>query len=192
MRALSSSRGPSSTSSMDASGLAACFARARYSVFRLEAQPAYDVPTEADAIAAFTDGRPLPERSVRTNGYLQLVAAARQRGVTWTRVRVVDEPLTDYQRFQLAVYPGSVEAGENVLIAGRGVLHGLAAPVTDFWMIDAGHWGQRVIAMHYTPTGVFTGLRRVRHVAPWRKLADIAISHAIPLDQFLAGRQAAR
>ena len=57
-----------------------CFDDFRSSAFRLETLQRYDVPAEADRIAAFREHRPLPERSPRTSPFLRRIADDHGRG----------------------------------------------------------------------------------------------------------------
>jgi hypothetical protein len=110
----------------------ALFDTFHHTVARLEALPAYDVGgQEAVRIQAFREGRPRPLRSVATDPWLARIAVSTiTAGKRWTRVRVVDEPLTEYQRYQLTSHQESQAAGERVLIAPRSAV-GDVGP--DFW-----------------------------------------------------------
>src|SRR5215472_6361562 len=120
-----------------------CFSRFRSSAFRLEALPAYAVSGEAERIEAWRDGRARPERSVRTSGYLRDVAANVLAGLERTRVRIVDHPLSEYCRYQMAGYIESAAAGEQIRIVVRNggseqSTPGLDSVVNDFWFFDMG------------------------------------------------------
>ena len=79
------------------------FDRFTRTVFRLETLQDYTAPGEAERVEAFRCGRPRPERSVRTSPWLARIAVATvTEAKRWQRVRVVEEPLTGYTRYQLA------------------------------------------------------------------------------------------
>lgn len=82
----------------------------------METRQSYDVPAEADRVRAFREGRPIPSPPT---GWLQPVRDAVAAGKRMGRVHVVDEPLSDYLRFVLAVYRENAAAG-RVLGYGRG------------------------------------------------------------------------
>jgi hypothetical protein len=90
--------------------------------------------------AAFVRGAPRPVRSVRTNPYLQRVAVTTAAGKRWLRVRTIDDPLTEGQRYGL---PGLVEsqaAGEGIVLIPRTALVRIASTfgeVSDAWLFDA-------------------------------------------------------
>jgi uncharacterized protein DUF6879 len=164
----------------------ALFDSFRLSVFRLEALPAY-AGEEDDRLHAFYAGRPLPERSVRTEPWLARIALTTiTEHKTWTRVRVVDEPMTDFQRYQMEPYKESQAAGEQIRIVTRAEL-GDTGP--DFWLLDAGTPHARGVVMHYSPDYRWLGADLVTdHVTlgalAWRR--DFALNRSMPLNEFLA------
>lgn len=155
------------------------------SIARLEALPAYAVGgAEKERIDAYHAGRPRPLRNVVTDPWLARIA---HRTMTdhaqWKRLRVVDEPLTDYQHYQLASYRESQAVGEQVRIARRSDV-GDTGP--DFWLFD----DRRVVVMHYRPDG---SLDR-RELREDRATIDACTATlervdavAVPLNEFLAG-----
>lgn len=158
------------------------------SVARLEALPAYAVGgAEADRLRAFRDGLPRPLRSVRTDPWLARIAVSTiTNGKSWTRVRVVDEPMTDYQRYQLQSYRESQAVGEQVRIVPRS---GAGEVGTDFWLFD--EYGERPLAvlMHYNADG---SLDRRELVDRPNRVAELAArmhridDRAVSLNEFLA------
>jgi hypothetical protein len=147
------------------------------SAFRLEQLQAYQVPSEVDALAAWRgDGSLHPNEA-----WCRTIRAARSRGASMRRVRVVVEPLSDYVRWELAVMRWSVEAGEDirVLVADR---IGARPAGPDFWLFD----DQTGVLMAYDAGGRFGGGRPAGDLAPLRELRDRAWSAATPLVAFLA------
>lgn len=118
------------------------------SIIRLEARPAYAIGGDEQArIDAYRAGRPRPLRNVVTDPWLARIAHRTiNDGARWKRLRVVDEPLTDYQRYQLASHRESQAVGEEVRIARRSDVGDIGP---DFWLLD----DQRVVVMHYRPDG---------------------------------------
>jgi hypothetical protein len=157
-------------------------------VFRLEALPVYDVGgADAERFTAFREGRPLPVRSVRTNPWLARIAVSTVTGgKAWSRVRVVDSPLSDYQRYQLEAYRESQAAGEEILLAARSAVGELGP---DFWLFDGGTPAARAALMHYTRDGKFQGFDLIEDRDELAKLQQVrtkAVAHAVPLNAFLA------
>jgi len=170
--------------------LDACFDRFRESAFRLETLPAYAVGgAEAERIAAFSEGRPRPERSVRTSPWLARMAVTTAAGKRWQRVRILDEPLTEYQCYQLASYTESAACGEEIRIAVRNSRPALAAMPQDFWLFDAGTPGAFAVLLDYDSAGRFTGAQMqdgAEAVLEYRAVADWAARYSVPLNEFLA------
>lgn len=159
------------------------------SAFRLEVLPTYAVGgAEAERIAAHREGRPRPERSVRTSPWLARIACTTARdGRTWMRLRVVDDPLTDYQHYQLESYRESQAAGEQVRLVRRDALPP-DADVVDFWLFDMGTEHARAVELHYTPHGAFERFESLDHaqVAKRAIWARDLFDTAEPLNAFLA------
>lgn len=169
-----------------------CFSAFRFSAVRLETLPAYAVADEAARIAAWREGRPRPERSVRTSDYLREVAQDVIWGKERRRIRVIDLPMSEYARYQMTGYMESAAAGEEIRVAVRhggsraaqSDLDGMA----DFWLFDSGTEHARGVLMDYDEAARFTGSRAAGPVeleaceAMW----DVAARHAVALNEFLA------
>lgn len=159
------------------------------SVVRLEALPSYAVGgAEAERLRAFRDGLPRPLRSVRTDPWLARIAVSTvTNGKSWTRVRVIDEPMTDYQRYQLQSFREAQAVGEQVRIIPRSSAGDVG---TDFWLFDE-HGGRPLaVLMHYHPDG---SLDRRELVGQPTRVAELAArlhridDHAESLNEFLVG-----
>lgn len=74
------------------------------SAFGLETLRACAVPGEEDRLRAFRLGLPRPERPVRTSRWLRRIAATTAAGKSWHRVRVLDRPLSEDERYRLLGY----------------------------------------------------------------------------------------
>lgn len=178
---------------MSSDVLDACFRDSRVSAVRLETLPAYYVAGEAERIAAWREGRPRPERSVRTNAYLREVAADVLAGRDRVRIRVVDHPLSDYLRYQFAGYVESAAAGEEIRIAvrqggTRAAQRDLADAGPDCWVFDRGADTERVVVLYYDAAGRYQGAELAGPVVAAECLAqlDWAAMHAVPLNEYLA------
>jgi hypothetical protein len=148
------------------------------SAFRLETLPAYSMPQEADMLAAFCRGQEvkLPE----DHPWPQLVRGATQTGRTMQRVRVVSHPLTDYLRFELSLFPRSVEAGEDVRVAVLDDHPELQVCEHDFWSFD----DQVVVVLEYDNTGRFLGTRIEQDLIHYRQLRELALSCSMELSAY--------
>ncbi|MBA3906733.1 MAG: hypothetical protein H0X35_08650 [Pseudonocardiales bacterium] len=172
---------------MRAEEFSALFDAASHSVFRLETLQTYAVPADDASLTAFRTGTPRPERSVSTSPWLRRVAATTIAGVAWSRVRVVEHPLTEYTRWELLAYVESQAVGEQVHMVARSDVGDLGP---DFWLLDAGTPMARAVLMHYTPDGELVNRELVTDVDTVADLAarrDVALTaEAISLNAFLA------
>jgi hypothetical protein len=169
-----------------------CFRSFRHSALRLETLPVYAVSGEAERIQAWREGRARPERSVRTSEYLREVATNVLAGRERTRVRIVDHPLSEYCRYQMAAYIESAAAGEQIRIVVRGGGSNQAGQdldiVDDFWFFDQGTEHERAVLPHYDAKGAPTGahLATEPELASCRKLWAIAYKHSVHINEYLA------
>jgi hypothetical protein len=169
------------------SELESCFARFTASAFRLETLRNYAVPAEDARFAAFRQGQPMPERSVRTSPWLQQIAATTAAGKSWHRVHVMDHPLSEYERFELACYVESAAAGEEIRIADRAAHPGLASLTRDFWLFDSATDRPFVALMDYDHAGHYTGAEISDDPAVVSQCeADrrLAREHSVPLNAY--------
>jgi hypothetical protein len=168
-----------------------------HTAFRLEQRESYNVDAEAERIAAFHNGTPRPERSIRTNPWLARIARTTVAGARWRRLRVLDEPLTDYQRYQVlgGSYAESQTAGDETLIILRSVaapwlrFAGGARKVGDGWVFDLGEPTEAVVALDYTDEGRPIGPRIVDDPAERAAMLSVAselVLDATPLAEYLA------
>lgn len=176
---------------MSAGDFDAYFDRFNSTVTRLETLPAYDVGgEEAARIQAWRDGRPRPERSVRTSPWVARIAVTTvTAGKSWTRVRVLDDPLTDYQRYQLPGYVEGQAAGERIFLARRADVDDAGE---DFWLFDSDSDDAFALVMSYDDGGRWLGFEHVDDpeatAALVRRLVAVQ-SRAVPLNVFLARAQ---
>lgn len=144
------------------------------SAFRLEALPTYSVPEEADMLAAFRRGEAvLPDN----HPWPKLVAGISAAGKTIQRVRIVSDPPTDYERFELSLYPHSAEAGEDIRVTDDPSLR-----YADFWLFD----DEAVFVMRYDNTGGFLGTDVPNDVVTYRHIRDLVWEYSVPLAKFTA------
>lgn len=107
------------------------------------------------------------------------VAAGRRR----YRVLVVDRPLTEYLRYELAAFADNVAAGEEIFVILREADPRLADLTEDFWMFD-----KRLVAImqyddEHRPLGPAEPTEPVETYVAQR---DLALNHAVPLHQWVA------
>lgn len=158
-----------------------------HSAWRFEQQRAYVIDYEEDQFAAFVDGDPRPPtENPGLAAWLDLVKAKTSAGKTVSRVRIVDEPMTDYQRWLQWVERWNREAGEDIQYTTRayaersGLLPCLGGG--DCWLLD----DSQLVLFTYDDRGAETGMevlvdepelaeaRRVRELATAVALAEQA------------------
>jgi hypothetical protein len=167
---------------MDANDIGRMADRAT-NLFRLETLPVYDVGEEADDFAAWQRGtRILP--ALETDEWLQKIRNTTAAGACWSRVRILDYPLTDYSEFELYGYQANAAAGEHISVADRAWSPELANLRDDFWMFD-----DIVVRMVYDETGRFLYAEQPPSQARFHGIRSTAVRHSVPLPAFLAAHE---
>ncbi|MFE5586717.1 DUF6879 family protein [Kitasatospora sp. NPDC056531] len=122
---------------------------ARRTAVHLEMRDVYGV---ADETADFEEFRQsgsidLDPDSEGWAGWVPLVRETVGRGVVMRRARIVSEPVTDYIRWEHALTPVNIAAGEQVRWLPRRLASDIPLPGNDLWLID-----DRLVLFHW-----FTG-----------------------------------
>lgn len=154
---------------------------------RVESLQHYVVPGDEERQQAFREGRPLPERPGK-KATLELIANAAATGRRMWRLHVVDQPLSEYVRYELeAAYPENVTAGEGVWIADRSSHSALDAIRRDFVLFDPDTDHGSVVWYDYTPEGQLIGYTQGTpdDVRVCSQQLATARAHAVPLAEFL-------
>jgi hypothetical protein len=171
------------------------FTRFLHTAYRLETLPFYDVGDigqEAERFRAFREGAPIPERSVRTDPWMARIALSTlTEGKQWQRVRVVDDPLTEFERYELLSLAEAQAVGDRNFVVSREV----AGPtLPEAWIFDSGTPDAHAVVMEYDDAGAWLGARHVGAdmnvygkelyviEAAWRRTLRLAV----PLNEYLA------
>jgi hypothetical protein len=152
--------------------------------FRLELQPTYLEPSEQDTVAKFLAGRPEPPIEVEgLRAWFDQVAHLTSTGRSVERVRVHEDPPTDYQRWERWIGTWNAAAGETIRYMTRDQAHDVgllpAAGEADWWLLDSG----RLIIMRFDDQGhrihneLVTDPEIVAQARTWR---DLAIRYSVP------------
>lgn len=143
----------------------------RDTAWRWEAQPVFTIADEQPDLQRFLRGEPEPLG--HNEDWHHQIKEWAQAGKRISRVRLLAEPVTDYQRYQLAWgIPGNVAAGEEVRILTKDHAVGLDLPDQDFWIFD----NHRVVFLNFDQAG---------------RLVDRELVDRPDLDLFLSWRDAA-
>ena len=157
-----------------------------HTLFRLELQPVYLESSEDDLFAAFLRDEAIPPTTQPQlrNWYTQ-VSRHIGAGKRIERVRVQEDPPTDYQRFERWLDKWNREAGEVMRYMTRARAHAVgllpAAGGTDWWLIDS----SSLIVMHFDGQGhrirneLVTDPAVVVQACMWR---DLAVHHSVLAD----------
>jgi hypothetical protein len=159
------------------------FTSVRRSWFRLETRQHYDAISERDSFAAFLRGQPI---DTTPGPWQQMIRGHVAAGRHLSRVHVVEEPLSDYIRYELEVYAPNAEAGEDVrLIVVPSGTWPTGVPRQDYWLFDDEHLWH----MDYDADDAFQAARLIDDPAvvdQHRQWRDTALAQSIPLAQYAA------
>jgi hypothetical protein len=158
------------------------------SAHRLEVHQRYVVIEDEPRMRAFLAGRPLPPPGPAKHATIEVLTRLHRQGKRLGRVHVIDRPLTDYLRYELAVYRENVDAGEGVAIVERSTNARLAELRRDFAIFDGGTERAQVIWLDYDSEGHLLGYEHSDDpnvtAACWRQYR-LAESLAMSLDDFM-------
>jgi hypothetical protein len=158
-----------------------------HSAWRLETYDTYHLDYEATDFQQFLAGRSAPPTEISWwRPWLDMVTAMTREGKRVGRVRILAEPPTDYQRWELWAAPWHAQAGEQIGYLTRTQANALGLPTRyDWWLLDE----QAVIVMRFDETGRIAGKDLVTDpgiVAEHREWRDLAVRHAVPAEEFTA------
>ncbi|MFC4530091.1 DUF6879 family protein [Sphaerisporangium dianthi] len=163
------------------------FTEFRFTAYRLESLQVYDVSYEKAAFELFLSGQRRGEYPGIAQWIDETITPARDSGKLVHRVHVVEEPLSDYVRFECAwAYAHTVSAGEDVRfipVPSGEWPEGL--PRYDYWLFDS----CLLVAMHYRDNGEFEAAEilddpeKIVQANFWR---DMAVRRSISFATFAA------
>jgi hypothetical protein len=159
----------------------------------LETRDLYTVPQEEEWFAQFRRGHGIPALSPENDSWLKLINEHYRQGKRMQRVHILSHPLSEYCRFELAMYAQSVAAGEEIRILDRTELFKvlsaqyldsgkLSALQTDFWLFDR----RVVVVLDYDDKGRFLRTRDATDPNPYMEIAEFTLTHSVHLDEYLA------
>jgi hypothetical protein len=173
--------------SLDDPGFNRFFTEFRFTAYRLESLQYYDVSDERAEFELFLNGQERGEFPGIAQWIEGTVKPARRAGKHLHRVHVVEEPLSDYVRFECAwAYTHTVRAGEDVrLIPVPAGEWPPGLPHHDYWLFDS----SVLVVMHYQDDGAFEAAEivddpvQVVQANLWR---DLAVSRSLSFESFAA------
>ncbi len=174
---------------LDAAGFGALFDRPFQEVFRLEVFQEYRVVDEEEDLRCWREGQRLPARTPENDTWLARLQRTTAAGVHWGRAHVVDEPLSDYLRFEIEGYHENAAAGEDIVLVPRTAHPDLARLREDFWLFDPGRSSARTVLMDYDRAGRLIGHLLVRQpdiIRSCEQQRQLVLQHAVPLSEYRA------
>ncbi len=144
--------------------------------FRLETRQSYGVASERAEYEHFLSSGELDIPDA--DQWLTRLRYFRRSGRWVGRVHVLRRPLTDYLRYEFAVYGFTVRAGEDVRILDVTEMSDPGLPNQDFWLFD----DRAVVLMEYDDDGNQLGREFLEHVdpAPYISWKHLALDRAVP------------
>jgi hypothetical protein len=124
------------------------------SAFHMETRRSYALGYEREDYEQFCVGNPTPPSELDWwRPWLDRVKSYAAEGKQVGRVRLVDTPPTDYQRWLLWANPWHEAAGEDIRYLPRAQAEQIALPMHDWWLLDDAY----LITMDFTDSGEIAG-----------------------------------
>ncbi|WP_089105492.1 DUF6879 family protein [Streptomyces hyaluromycini] len=157
------------------------FSDFKHTAWRLETRRGYATDRRSEAWARWHAGEDVAHDE--PDAWRRNVAEQTAQGKTFGRVRLVDDPPTEGQRFLLTRAPSNVAVGDEIRYLWRSDAERLGLPDFDFWLIDS-----RTL-LRFVFDGDDATLGVIRSEDPAEVLAacqarDAAWHHAIPAVDF--------
>ncbi|MFD4788426.1 DUF6879 family protein [Streptomyces sp. NPDC058459] len=173
---------------LDPETFARLFENFQHSAWHLEMRRGYAVDRAGHTYAQFVRGE---APTWDTNSpWARTISAKTRDGAVVGRVRIVDNPPTEGQRYLLAHAEHNADLGEDVRNMWREDAERVNLPDEDFWIFDS-----HIVAVcifddddHLTGAELVTEPARVNQ---YNRLRDIAVHYAIPYKDFV-GRMTAK
>jgi len=148
----------------------------RRTAFRLETYPAYDVASEREEYRHFLSSGSL--YIANHDPWIARVRHFRATGRWIGRVHVLRRPLTDYLRYEFAVYRHTGAAGEDVRILDVTDRPDPGLPRKDFWLFD----DTSIVRMDYDGQGRQLGRELLEDTdpGPYVQWQQVSLAHALP------------
>ena len=123
------------------------------SVFRYEGLQDYSAEDGQESVREFMKSGKLPFVSSESKWW-QDIKLKNQQGIKTCRVRMVEEPLTDYTKMELALHVQSASfSGEDIRILEKDKFLSINPKLKDFYMVD----DKYLFTMKYGPNGKYLG-----------------------------------
>lgn len=149
------------------------------SVRHLEARDTYDATDPA-----YLRWKETGDTFYDWDSWISLVGAATARDVSFRRLRIVSEPLSDYIRWEHAISYGNIQAGEQLRWLPRHLCYDLPHPAADFFLWDARLLAYNFTAGDGTDTGRMEYVADPRHITPVLGMFEMLWERGIPHEDY--------
>ncbi|MFD4501802.1 DUF6879 family protein [Streptomyces sp. NPDC058457] len=160
------------------------FERFEHSAWRLETRRRYASDEATDTWAQFVRGE-TPTWDL-SSPYSVTIRGKTTGGARVGRVRLVDDPATQGQRYLLAYAEKNTALGEDIRNLSRTEADRLHLPTEDFWLFDS----RLVALLNFTDDDELVDVELITEpaeVVRYAMVRDAAMHHAVPYRDFLAG-----
>ncbi|MFB6567380.1 DUF6879 family protein [Streptomyces noursei] len=154
----------------------------QHTAWRLESRRGYADDTGTEEYRQFIRGETTTEDM--SHPYYAARRAQADQGKRFERVRVVDNPPTDGQRFLLHRAQFNIAAGEDIRNLYRSDAEQLGLPDSDFWLIDS----RTLITLRFDEADCMMGVEisdDPADVVRACQIRDAAWHHAVPNAEFV-------
>nr|MDT0662104.1 hypothetical protein [Micromonospora sp. DSM 115978] len=152
------------------------FLNFEHAAFKFEVRRAYGVRSEDLPFQQFLQGHDPGIEWLRE--WLDLMESQISTRKRVERVRVVDDPPSDYLRFEISITPHNLAVGEDIRYLDRDLAEELGLPHHDFWLFDS----RKLAVLHFGDDDTFLGFETIDGVHDilqhcyWR---DVAWTRAV-------------
>ena len=140
------------------------FSSMKSSTFRLEMLDLYTVEGEQAAFHEFLSGKKFPPEDFNES-WTKLISESVTKGIEFKRVRLLNEPISDYVKFEISwCYKINIAAGDSVSAIFSKITPDFDTKVPilkDYWIFD----DEDCYLMEYDLLGQFLGVNKVPHQA---------------------------
>lgn len=168
---------------IDDSTFGSYFELFKRSAWRLETRRGYASDRHSANWARWQEGEDVAHDP--PNPWRQNIQRQTAAGKLIQRVRLVDDPPTEGQRFLLARAPSNISAGEEIRNMWRADAGRLTLPAVDFWLFD----DQRALVLHFDEADGYLGAELVEdpdRIKRFCEIRDTAWPQATGHEEFAA------
>lgn len=117
----------------------------------MEVRSRYNPSYEDESLRNFLTGKPVDLSWMQ--GWLRMVQEATAEGRQYARVRVVDLPMSDWNRYSYALAQHNIAAGEDIRYLARDQAAAVELPDYDYWLFDS----SKLVVMRFDESDRFIG-----------------------------------